>query len=194
MGGANILCALIAAGQSKRFSGNKLEAMFDGQMLGTYAATSMRSAGLGVCIAVTRAQSLMLNKWLSSHDYTLIMNENPDAGLSHSIALAAQAAINCNADALLICLADMPFVPADHFRALVRAFEQNDVASAYGDTRMPPIIFARVTLAKLTKLTGDSGARGLLSSATAVPIDPKWLIDVDTREDMIRHTKSRPKR
>lgn len=193
MVGANILCALIAAGKSKRFNGNKLEAMFDGQMLGTYAATAMRDAGLGACIAVTRTQSPALNNWLAAHDYALIINDNPDAGLSHSIALAAQAAIEHEADALLICLADMPFVPVDHFRALGAAFDHRTVASSDGKTRMPPAIFPRLLFTEMTKLTGDSGARPLLVAATPIYGAPEWLIDIDTRADLAAHANSRPK-
>ena len=194
MAAANIVCALIAAGMSKRFDGNKLEAMFNGQMLGTFAARQLREANVGTCIAVTRLQSPLFNKWLASHGYTLIMNEYPDAGLSHSLALAAQAAVDCGADALLICLADMPFVPASHICALASAFARDITASSSGTTAMPPAIFPRKTFAKLTTLTGDSGARSLLDLATPLPIDPEWLIDIDTRADLVQHSKSRPKR
>ena len=149
---------------------------------------------LGTCTAVTSAQSPTLNSWLVSRDYTLIMNDNPDAGLSHSIALAAHAAINGGADALLICLADMPFVPPEHLRALAGALAHNIIASSNGITAMPPAIFPRETFEKLTKLTGDSGARSLLDLAIPLPVDPEWLIDIDTRADLAQHLKSHPKR
>ncbi len=191
---SNILCALIAAGTSKRFDGNKLEAMFNGAMLGTYAATAMRDAGLGACVAVTRARSPMLNSWLAAHDYTLIINDNPDAGLSHSIGLAAQAAIDRDADALLICLADMPFVPPAHLRALAAAPAQGIIASSNDKAAMPPAIFPRDILEKLTKLSGDGGARALLYTATLIEIGQEWLIDIDTRADLAHHSKPQSKR
>lgn len=194
MAAANILCALIAAGTSKRFDGNKLEAIFNGKMLGAYAATAMRDADLGACIAVTRTQSPVLNMWLASHGYALINNDNPNAGLSRSISLAAQAAIDRDVDALLICLADMPFVPATHLRALAEAPEQGIIASSNGTTAMPPAMFPRETFEKLTKLSGDGGARALLDSAILIDCEPEWLIDIDTRADLAEHSKSCPKR
>ncbi len=190
MAGAKILCALIAAGMSTRFGGNKLEAMVEQTMLGTVAAQAMLDANLGDCIAVTRTETTALNEWLSSRGYRLITNESPHAGISHSIALAAHAAAKHNADALLICLADMPSLPVDSFRALAREFDQSSIVSTNGIARMPPAIFPRSLFAQLMTLVGDVGARQMLSAAAALHLPPKWLIDIDTRADLAQHLNS----
>ena len=187
----NILCALIGAGKSKRFYSNKLEAMFNGQMLGSFAATQMQQARLGSCVAIVRSQTPLFNDWLTTHDYRLIINENPEAGVAHSIALAAQAAIDEGADALLISLADMPFVPVDHFHALAKALTPLGVISTDGKAKMPPAIFPRTTFADLTNLTGDAGARHVINAAFAIEVAPGGLIDVDTRADLIRYSAER---
>lgn len=188
MAGANILCALIAAGMSTRFGSNKLEAMMGQKMLGTIAAQALRDADVGDCIAVTRAQTTDLNEQLMRIGYRLITNENPQAGMSHSIALAAQAAVNVGADALLLCLADMPFVPVDSFRALAQTFERRSLCATDGKTRMPPAIFPRDSFSALMLLTGEGGARRLLESATTLYIAPERLIDIDTQDDLAAHS------
>lgn len=194
MATVKILCALIASGMSKRFGGNKLEALIGVRMLGTFAAQSLLDAQIGGCIAVTRTQTFALNWWLIASGYRLITNDNPEAGLSHSIALAAHAAVNCGADGLLICLADMPLVPVDSFRALAQAFEHDSLVSTDGFVRMPPAIFPRTSFVELMMLSGDTGARSLLAAATPFSIAPEWLIDIDTRDDLLQHSNSLSKR
>jgi molybdenum cofactor cytidylyltransferase len=190
MAAANIVGALIAAGAGTRFGGNKLEAMLDGAMLGTHAAGALRAAPLSDWVAIVRADTQMLNDWLTDKGYYLIINDNPSAGLSQSIALAAQEAIKRGAEGLLIALADMPFVPVDYFAQLVASFAQytprQAVASAAGDTAMPPVMFPRCLFESLASSTGDSGGRQIIQHAARISVDSAWLIDIDTRDDLAR--------
>jgi molybdenum cofactor cytidylyltransferase len=188
MAADRIIGALIAAGASTRFGGNKLEATLGGEMLGTYAAGALRAAPVDDWIGVVRADTQGLNDWLTGQGYQLLINDNPAAGLSHSITLAAHEAIARGADALLIALADMPFVPVDYFARLVADFAQRiprqAVASAAADTVMPPAIFPRRLFESLTQSTGDSGARPIIQQAARISVDSAWLIDIDTPDDL----------
>jgi molybdenum cofactor cytidylyltransferase len=184
MAAPKILCALLAAGQARRFGGNKVEAMLGGAMLGTYAAQTLIDAQVGTLLAITRGDTAALNEWLGKRGFTLMTNADPSRGLSSSIALAAAAAQAGNYDALMIVLGDMPYVPVDHLRALAGSFVQRSIVTLCGETRMPPAIFPASTFTKLIALTGESGARDLLLDADLICADSGDLIDVDTVDDL----------
>lgn len=189
MAARKTLCALLAAGQATRFGGNKVEALLGGAMLGTYAAQTLIDAQVGQLMAITRGDTALLNEWLAEHGFTLIVNDDPARGLSSSIALAAAAAQAGNYDALMIVLGDMPYVPVDHLRALAGSFVQRSIATLCGEARMPPAIFPASTFAKLIALTGESGARDLLSDAGTIQGDSGDFTDIDTVADLaIAHT------
>jgi molybdenum cofactor cytidylyltransferase len=190
MATASILAALIGAGAGTRFGGNKLEALLDGQMVGALAATQMKAAAVGTCVAITSTRSVIFNRWLLDQGYHLITNDDPAAGMSRSIALAAREAMAHGADGLLICLADMPFVPVDYFGRLVATFARctprKIIASTTSEIAMPPAIFPAALFDQLATLSGDSGARSLLAHASRISVDSAWLTDIDTHEDLLR--------
>ena len=174
---------LLAAGRGTRFGGNKLEAMLGDTMLGLHAARTLVGTGCGPLFAVHNPAHAALAAALIGEGFTLLTNENVDAGLSHSLALAAKAALTTDAGALLICLADMPLVTPDHLSALVaahRAHPDRIIASQADGTRSPPAIFPRAMWGMLASLDGDSGAREMLKDALCINTPAHVLVDVDT--------------
>ena len=174
---------LLAAGRGTRFGGNKLEAMLGDTMLGLHAARTLVGTGCGPLFAVHNPAHAALAAALIGEGFTLLTNENVDAGLSHSLALAAKAALTTDAGALLICLADMPLVTPDHLSALVaahRAHPDRIIASQADGTRSPPAIFSRAMWGTLASFSGDSGARELLKDALCINTPAHLLVDVDT--------------
>ena len=102
-----------------------------------------------------------------------------------SVAMAARLAIEAQADALMIALADMPLVPPAHFRALAAQAGRSAICvSRTGETRMPPAIFGADHFERFASLGGDKGARGILAEGTAIDCPSEWLRDVDTPEDL----------
>lgn len=187
---ANIAVALLAAGASSRFGGNKLEADFGGKMLGLSVAETIVGMGFGWQFAVCGPKSAKLVRPLEAMGFAVIHNATPEAGLSRSLALAVNAAEATEAVALLICLADMPFVTSAHLKTLAKAFYTSGTAAA--STRdsqpMPPVIFPRAQWAELEATQGDRGARGLLLKAMQVGASAAMLADIDQPED-IAHLK-----
>ena len=179
-----VAAVLLAAGRGTRFGGNKLEAMLGDTMLGLHAARTLAEMQFGSLFAVHDPAHTALATALIDHGFTLIDNDDPSAGLSHSLALAADAALTTDADALLICLGDMPHVTRAHLWALIDTGGENVVASAIGDTRLPPALFPRSRWATLMTLSGDAGARILLRDAIAVQGSPEMLADIDSRADL----------
>ena len=183
MGYPTTTAVLLAAGRGSRFGGNKLEAMLGDTMLGLHAARTLVGTGCGHLFAVHNPAHAALAAALIGEEFTLIDNQNADAGLSHSLALAAKAALTTDASALLICLADMPLVTGDHLSSLLAAHRAHPdwiIASQADGTRSPPAIFPRAMWGMLASLDGDAGARGLLKDALCVNAPAPLLVDVDT--------------
>ncbi|MFD1954412.1 NTP transferase domain-containing protein [Paenibacillus thailandensis] len=118
----------------------------------------------------------------------------PDAarGMSYSIRCGIQAAEAEEPDALLIMLADQPFVSALHLKTLASEYMRDqdaDYAASIGreGVPMPPVIIGRKLLPQLSRLEGDMGARKLLQSpglrGTKVPVRSEAeLLDIDDAE------------
>ncbi len=177
---------LLAAGRGRRFGGNKLEAMFEGKMLGMHAAATLARVGCGWLFAVHDPAHAGLAAALDAQGFALIANDDADRDLSHSLALAIGAARATEATALLVCLGDMPFVTAAHLCAVIAAGKDRVVASALGDTRMPPALLPRSCWPALATQTGDIGARTLSGDATLVRASAALLADIDTQADLAR--------
>ena len=182
---AKIAVALLGAGQSMRFGGNKLETIVNGKMLGSYAADTLAGMHFGHLIAICNAESPAFQSALEARGFTTVFNTEPSAGQSHSLALAVHAAMKTDANALLICLADMPFITAAHISQIIAEGAcEGLVASATGSRRLPPALFVRSLWPSLLKLKGDQGARGQLSGAKPVPCDAHILQDIDIQDDL----------
>lgn len=188
MASARIIGILLAAGAGSRFGGRKLEALVDGMMIGERAARALAACPCDWHAVVCGESDGPLASALESSGFRRIVNAKPEAGLSRSLALGAQHATRRGAEAMLVCLGDMPFVTTAHLDRLVAAFAgakgQACIASQNGPIRMPPAIFPKSRFPELMALTGDQGARLLLRDAIGVPADPRLLADIDTPDDL----------
>lgn len=175
---------VLAAGLSKRFGTDKILAEFRGKPLGAYIAETLVSLPADHRLAVCPANSRERTNLYASHGFEVIANPEPERGLASSLALGAQRSIELGAHRLLVCLADMPLVPATHLHALLSAAEQHEIiVTESGGIRMPPAVFSRTRLRELTTLTGDTGARALLQAAQAVHLPSEQAQDIDTPLD-----------
>lgn len=181
-----IVLAILAAGRGARFGGRKLEALVGGAMLGTITAARLSTVDFAARLVIADPAHARLIKAFAALGFNTVANDQPEAGLSRSVSLAAQAAQQHGADSLLICLADMPNVSVAHVTAMLRCFAQAPrvMGSSCEGAAMPPALFPRGDLARLAAFSGDQGARGLLSTATLIEADAWTLADVDTAEEL----------
>ncbi|WP_417612287.1 nucleotidyltransferase family protein [Parasphingorhabdus sp.] len=184
----DITLALLAAGQSRRFGDrDKLSASLGGKMLGLHAAETAAALPFAGKLVIGSPDHRCAPQWRAL-GYQILANQDAARGQATSVRLAAAHAINSNASALCILLADMPFVAADHLGQLLAAFARSGgtIASSRDGQAMPPAIFSRDRLESLLALEGDSGARNLLAEAHLIPGDDRVLMDIDTEEDLAR--------
>ena len=180
---ADIALVVLAAGQGMRFGSDKLMADIDGTPMGLHITRTLAPMTFGWRIAVAGKGSALVQHF-SAAGFDVIANKSPEKGQAHSLHLAVKAATAMDAKALLVVLADMPFVSADHIAALVAGCHDDIVASSDGIAPMPPVIFPREVWPELLATSGDFGARDLLHDAKLVTAPLTELRDIDVPADL----------
>jgi molybdenum cofactor cytidylyltransferase len=106
-------------------------------------------------------------------------------------------------DGAFIILGDMPLIQSATLEALKGQFIRNQghkiVYPTYQGQQGHPVLFPARFFPTLLELTGDQGAKSLLTTYSpevlAVPVDsPEILMDCDTREDYSQILSSIDKR
>jgi molybdenum cofactor cytidylyltransferase len=180
---------LLAAGTSSRFGTNKLlHPLPDGSAMVVSSARNLLQA-LPHTIAVVRPDEQEVAEALSIPGIQLVENSRADEGMSSSVAAGIQAA--ADAEGWVIALADMPWVKPASIRVLVERLHQGAsiVVPKYQGRRGNPVGFASKWKDALSHLTGDQGARGLITTyadeVEPVSVDDQGVVrDVDVPEDV----------
>lgn len=186
----SVAVAVLAAGQSRRFGeADKLTTDFRGAMLGLHACRTLSllpSAQHWVIASDTRHPCA---KGWREAGFTVVPNPDAATGMGSSVALAAKLAQGAGLTALLIALADMPLVPAEHFAGLLECAAPDALlASHNGVSPTPPAILGRNYLGQLAEAGGDTGARDLLLGAATLPCDARLLVDIDDPATLARYS------
>lgn len=186
MNSTDMALILLAAGNSRRFGdADKLMTDLGGKPLGLHMAQRVSEMRWRQKLAVVASDEL--RDGLMALGFVVVAPAL-DAGMGDNLALAARQVDS--AAGVLVCLADMPFVPLTHIEALLRALGDGITiaVSAAGETKGPPVAFSADHIAALRVLSGDEGARRILISAAVqtVTIDAasNVLFDIDTPVDM----------
>jgi len=179
----DVVIVLLAAGNARRFGSDKLMADFEGAPLGSHAASALMGIESAAHVAVCQPEAAIA-AYYGRLGFDIVDNPDSDSGLSGSLHLAVEAAAHTNVQALLVVLADMPFVNASHIEALIAACTDDVVASFDGHQPMPPAIFPRSYWPDLLATEGDAGARHILANATRLAAPEGMLSDIDTPDEL----------
>ena len=173
---------MLAAGGSTRFTGehHKLLTPFRGRPLVQWAVDAAVGADLDDLVVVTGAVDLEL-------DVPTVHNPRWREGQAASVRVGVDHARSRRHDAIVVGLADQPFVPSSAWRAVAGATTPIAVATFAGERR-PPVRLAAEAW-DLLPTTGDEGARALMRErpdlVTEVACDGEPA-DIDTAEDLAR--------
>ncbi|MBO9669080.1 MAG: nucleotidyltransferase family protein [Sphingobium sp.] len=181
-----LVVALLAAGRSVRFrAADKLTATLAGRPLIDWAAEAGRTVNASQHIVVTGAY---MSQKSCPAGYARLVNHDAEEGLGSSLRMAARHARETGASALLVLLADMPFVRPSHLSLLIATFGADPAIPVFshapGNSAQPPAVLPAALFPTLEALGGDSGARSLARGATLVEAPADTLIDVDTPADL----------
>ena len=185
---------ILAAGQSRRFGGGKLHALYRDRPLLSYVLAVARVArarglveGGHIVLAADDDRGLAL---AHADGLNPVINHAPDRGLSHSLklGLVVLEAVPL-VESALVFLGDQPLVRQDVVEALVAAGRGQIVRPRYeGQPNTPghPVLLPRSIWERARQLEGDHGFRDLISSLPdTVTIDVKGdNPDIDTQADL----------
>lgn len=180
---------LLAAGAGTRFADpqHKLLAVIDGQSVVSRALGSLVGASFDAVAVVTGAADISQALAGAGGEITVVENERWASGIASSVRCAASWAARQGHDAIVVGLADQPFVTAAAWRA-VGASEGLIAVADYAGQRRNPVRLAREVWPLLPH-DGDEGARMLMRRfpEIVVPVACEGQPDdIDTVEDLRR--------
>jgi molybdenum cofactor cytidylyltransferase len=180
---------ILAAGESKRMNGIKqLLPWKNTTLLGNAIEQAIQSKGNAVYV-VLGANANRIAPTIAHYNIQSMENKNWKNGLGNSIACGVNflKENQLRYDAILITLADQPFITAAYYNALIDKYTQKEakiIASETNNTPSVPAIFDAVYFEKLTQLNEDKGAKEILIAAQKevyVLRSKTNLIDLDTQ-------------
>jgi molybdenum cofactor cytidylyltransferase len=196
----------LAAGKSSRMGSDKLRLPLGTMTMGNYAlAVAFVSELDHIAIVSGNATA----DWIDHKFYqepfhqkwTVFHCSEAHLGQSYSLRYGVEAAQALKADAVMIMLADQPFITTAMINELLHHYHAmtniSFVAARFDGLARPPIIFDKRMFPDLLRLENDQGARQLVREGTSgLCIDfssPDLFMDVDTPEDyshLLAHWKS----
>lgn len=178
------LCVILAAGGGTRFRGpdHKLNALLDDRSVASHAIDAAITSGVGDVIIITGDAPLDLDPQTPA---TTVRNPDWASGQASSLQTAIRIGRERGADALVVGLADQPFITPTTWRNVAASTSPIAVAT-YGGHRRNPVRLHR-SVWDLLPVTGDSGARDLIRLQAALVQEipsPGSAADIDTKEDL----------
>lgn len=192
-----IAILILAAGGSSRMK-EKIKQLLPWRkttLLGHAIAEAKKLKVQKVCV-VLGANAELIKSTIGSEKITILDYKNWEQGIGTTIAFGVDYLAKENKyDAILIILADQPLMDANYLELLLSTYNSDSskiIATKYADTIGVPAIFGKEYFDELVNLSGDSGAKKLLSFKNVVVLNPKGkVVDIDTWEEYERlKTKS----
>ena len=191
--GRRVAAVLLAAGRSTRMGAvNKMLAEIGGKSLVRIAAEQAIASRAQPVIVVTGHERERVEAALKGLPVRLVHNPDFSEGLGTSLKTGI-ASVPQEADAAIVCLADMPQVDAALINRLIAAFDPERgalvVLPSIDGRRGNPVVWSRRFFHDLMSIQGDIGARHLIGNyaeaVVEVPVSgDAALTDVDTPESL----------
>lgn len=183
---SHVVGLLLAAGEGRRFGGDKLvRAQVGGRPLVVAAARVFRQA-IPRTVLVVPPRAPRLEALLRDVGVSRVINPDPGRGLGSSLAVGVRA--TADARAWVVGLADMPFLQPATVAAIAQvvAAAPVPVVPLYGDRRGHPVGFPAAYRDRLWSLSGPEGGRALLGPEvwSLSVTDPGVVLDIDTPADL----------
>ncbi|HET9423772.1 MAG TPA: NTP transferase domain-containing protein [Gemmatimonadaceae bacterium] len=180
---------ILAAGAGRRFGGDKLLALVDGEPMirivaGAYAELCGRAT-------VVVSRDARLAAALEGLPVDIVVNAGADEGIASSIR--AGIAGNAHRPAVMIALADEPRVDRPLVMKVMQLWHERRapiVVPRYNGEPGHPVLFDQAIYGDLLELKGDRGAKGLIDrlgdAVLSVDVEQPRPIDIDRPEDLDR--------
>jgi molybdenum cofactor cytidylyltransferase len=196
-----ITALLLAAGSARRFGAPKLVQEIDARPVIRWCVESLLASDVDDVLIVVPPDHDAITSALAGTGAGFVVNPDHERGIGTSIATGV-AALGDDTAALLVALADEPFVEVAVIHRVMSAYRRSRtervpaiVAPRYGAVPGHPVLFDRSVFGELRALDGDHGARSVIdrdsARVTIVQIDGSPPGDIDTPEDLARMRSER---
>lgn len=174
---------LLAAGNSRRYGGNKLLSYVDGKPM--YRCLADQLAQLKDCftrkILVTRYDAIAAD--LGRQGYVTVRNTEVWRGISHSIYLALNQ-VTDDIDAVCFAVCDQPWLRGTTVEAFLKGWQVSGKGigclSCQGRTGNPAV-FSRLYFPELLALTGDVGGKTVLKKH----LDDVFFYEINNKKELL---------
>ncbi|MBS4219746.1 NTP transferase domain-containing protein [Bacillus sp. FJAT-49711] len=185
----------LAAGKSSRMGKNKLALPVGNTLLGTMALkTALQSSLEKVYIITNSLEDLSWLESLIEHEkVSIIACPSAHLGQAESIKCGIRSAQTEEMDAIMVLLADQPYISIKIIEDIIRQLKNNPalqfVAASNQNIIKPPVLFSASMYPALLNLQGDHGAKTLLRGKNKgigevlTFSSRKAFLDIDTVDD-----------
>ncbi len=186
---ARVAAVVLAAGSSARMGRNKLLLDLGGETMVRRAVRAAIGAGVDQVVVVLGHDEPLVRAELAGLPCTPIVNPDHAQGAGTSVRTGVRQ-VAAGADALVVVLADMPYVTAEMIATLVARYRETRaplVASHYGAVQAPPTLYDRALFEELLSIPGERCAKQVVRrhepEAAVVSWPESALRDVDVPAD-----------
>ena len=184
-----VAAVILAAGASTRLGEPKQLVQFDSSTgarnLLERSIHIVLEAELSPVIVVLGANHAAVVAGSNLEGAVVVYNDDWRKGMASTLRRGIHALIERadDVEGVVLMTCDQPAVTSAHLLRLINA--EHTTASSYAGRQGVPAYFLSKDFANLLALHGDEGARSLLRSAHAEPLQ-NGEIDIDTPDDLLR--------
>jgi molybdenum cofactor cytidylyltransferase len=187
---SGVSAVVLAAGMSRRMGTPKQLLRMNGKTVLERTLESVRASNVGEIVLVLGHAAGSIEKAISTDRMKVVHNQDFQQGMGTSLR-AGLAAVDAEASAALIVLADQPFVRAETLNRLIACHQESRpdiIIPLYKGFRGNPVLLDRSVFPELEELRGDVGCRAIFGSHTEnirkLPVeDMGILLDIDGPEE-----------
>lgn len=180
---------VLAAGAGVRFGGNKLHAPADGMPMYEKMLRNVQAFSSFPAYIVTGDEKIA--KEAKKRGITPVTNDRPEEGISLSLRLGLEAALQNPLKGVLFSVCDQPYLTVSTIQQIFHTAVLHPgsiVCAGHGGKGGNPVLWDRRYLPELLELSGDVGGRQIMQKyqeyIRIVETDERELNDVDRREDI----------
>jgi molybdenum cofactor cytidylyltransferase len=193
---------ILAAGMSRRMGVPKLFLEVYGKPLFRYSVECAIQSELDPILIVGGEHVQLLHEHTKDLSVEIIKNSDYKEGMASSLQRGIEA-MEGRVDALLVFLADQPFVPPVLVRKLLQTYSDcrahgiRIVRPQYSGIPGHPVLFDAELFSEFSDLKGDEGGRSIITRhAEKLKLIPAeyslWGADIDTPDDLKKLRTSFP--
>ena len=157
---------VLAAGKSRRFGGQKLLMPMGESTIVENTIDNICKSRVDHLIVVTGYEAKRFNMLKKKNKVQLVYNKEHASGMSSSIVCGVRS-ISKKSGAVIILLADQPFINTDIIDILLESYTCSEKGILYpviNKQRGHPVIFSMKYKNDLMGLKGDRGARDIINN------------------------------